>query len=148
MDPPPLAPEPLSPNGLPLFFSRSVWVMMRSCPFAVVNTDSKSHSTTRRRLSSLPRIHRKRYPKHLKQMSRVNRRLTLNTMPVYDYECPECGQFETARRIAERNDATACPQCGMTAQRVMVGAPSLSGETPEPGGGYGMRHMGGCACCR
>ncbi|WP_075643266.1 FmdB family zinc ribbon protein [Caballeronia sordidicola] len=69
-------------------------------------------------------------------------------MPVYDYECPECGHFETARRIAERNDAVPCPRCGLTAQRVVVGAPSLSGEAAEAAGGYGMRHMGGCACCR
>ncbi|KQR76267.1 hypothetical protein ASG35_14320 [Burkholderia sp. Leaf177] len=69
-------------------------------------------------------------------------------MPVYDYECTECGHFETARRIAERNDATDCPNCGSTAHRVVVGAPSLSGEAAEPSGRYGMWHVGGCACCK
>jgi len=74
-------------------------------------------------------------------------------MPVYDYECADCGKFEAVRRIAERDEAAACPRCGMTAERVRVGAPALLGGASSSGGasdsegGYGMRHRGGCSCC-
>ncbi|WP_128587410.1 FmdB family zinc ribbon protein [Paraburkholderia kirstenboschensis] len=71
-------------------------------------------------------------------------------MPVYDYECAECGGFETVRRIAERDEPVACPRCGATAARVVIGAPSLgagSADAREETGGYGMRHIGGCSCC-
>lgn len=75
-------------------------------------------------------------------------------MPVYDYECAECGAFETVRRIAERDDPVSCPRCGTSAERVRVGAPALlgsasggsSGGASEGEGGYGMRHRG-CSCC-
>ncbi|MDR5757171.1 zinc ribbon domain-containing protein [Caballeronia sp. LZ035] len=73
-------------------------------------------------------------------------------MPVYDYECASCGAFEAVRRIAERDDPAVCPECGVTAARVTVGAPSVGGSGAqasgaEDTGSYGMRHRGGCACC-
>ncbi len=46
-------------------------------------------------------------------------------MPVYDYECTDCGAFETVRHIAERDDPAECPRCGEIAGRVTVGAPSF-----------------------
>ncbi|MEM5288712.1 zinc ribbon domain-containing protein [Paraburkholderia sabiae] len=77
-------------------------------------------------------------------------------MPVYDYECADCGAFETVRRIAERDEPAACPRCGTSAERVRVGAPALLGGASASGsgssgasdseGGYGMRHRG-CSCC-
>jgi putative FmdB family regulatory protein len=72
-------------------------------------------------------------------------------MPVYDYECASCGAFEAVRRISERDDPAACPECGATAARVTVGAPTIGGPAPvfgaEDTGSYGMRHRGGCSCC-
>ncbi|MDR5854562.1 zinc ribbon domain-containing protein [Caballeronia sp. LZ062] len=74
-------------------------------------------------------------------------------MPVYDYECSQCGAFEAVRRIAERDEPAACPDCGATAARVTIGAPSVgsSGGGSQPAsedvGSYGMRHRGGCLCC-
>ncbi|WP_027800769.1 FmdB family zinc ribbon protein [Paraburkholderia dilworthii] len=72
-------------------------------------------------------------------------------MPVYDYQCADCGGFETVRRIAERDEPAPCPQCGNTAARVVIGAPSVGGgsadDAREESGSYGMRHRGGCACC-
>jgi putative FmdB family regulatory protein len=70
-------------------------------------------------------------------------------MPVYDYECASCGTFEAVRRIVERDDPAACPQCGATAARVTIGAPSVGGPAAgaEEAGSYGMRHRGGCMCC-
>ncbi|SAK63138.1 FmdB family regulatory protein [Caballeronia temeraria] len=74
-------------------------------------------------------------------------------MPVYDYECADCGAFEAVRRIAERDDPAVCPQCGATAGRVTIGAPTVGGANSSAGGGdeagsYGMSHRGGCLCCR
>ncbi|SAK54827.1 FmdB family zinc ribbon protein [Caballeronia ptereochthonis] len=74
-------------------------------------------------------------------------------MPVYDYECASCGAFEAVRRIAERDEPAACPLCGATATRVTIGAPSVGGASAPPSGAddagsYGMRHRGGCLCCR
>jgi putative FmdB family regulatory protein len=74
-------------------------------------------------------------------------------MPVYDYECADCGAFEAVRRIAQRDEAADCPRCGSPAERVRVGAPALLGGSSASGGaasdgegGYGMRHRG-CSCC-
>jgi putative FmdB family regulatory protein len=82
------------------------------------------------------------------------RTTTETVMPVYDYECAECGVFEAVRRIAERDEPADCPRCGVTAERVRVGAPALlggassgaAGGASESEGGYGMRHRG-CSCC-
>ena len=75
-------------------------------------------------------------------------------MPVYDYECADCGAFEAVRRIAERDAPAACPQCGEIAGRVTVGAPTfgrsssgVASAEPEGAGSYGMKHRGGCSCC-
>lgn len=73
-------------------------------------------------------------------------------MPVYDYLCADCGVFDAVRRIAERDDALCCPRCGAGAQRVTVAAPALASGAADSGssseGRYGMRHVGGCSCCR
>jgi putative FmdB family regulatory protein len=76
-----------------------------------------------------------------------------NVMPVYDYDCADCGAFEVVRRIAERDDPVACPQCGAQAARVTIAAPSVggassSGDGAGDVGSYGMSHRGGCLCCR
>jgi putative FmdB family regulatory protein len=73
-------------------------------------------------------------------------------MPVYDYECADCGTFEAVRRIAERDDSALCPRCNALAMRVVVGAPTLASDASrmpdESTGSYGMRHRGGCLCCK
>lgn len=41
-------------------------------------------------------------------------------MPTYEYACPECQQhYDAHRAISERNDAPACPRCGLATQRVI-----------------------------
>jgi len=76
-------------------------------------------------------------------------------MPVYDYLCADCGAFDAMRRIAERDDALPCPRCGAAARRVTMSAPALATSTAAADralsaeGRYGgMRHRGGCGCCR
>jgi len=34
-------------------------------------------------------------------------------MPLYEYECPDCGTlFELLRPLSRRDEATTCPRCG------------------------------------
>ncbi|HEY2020863.1 zinc ribbon domain-containing protein [Paraburkholderia sp.] len=73
-------------------------------------------------------------------------------MPIYDFTCTKCGDFEVTRRMSERNDALTCPSCGLSATRIAGGVPSYGGATnaddDSSAGGYGMRHAGSCLCCR
>jgi putative FmdB family regulatory protein len=76
-----------------------------------------------------------------------------NVMPIYDYDCANCGAFEAVRRIAERDDPVACPHCGAPAARMTIAAPSVGGASSfgdgaGDAGSYGMSHRGGCFCCR
>jgi putative FmdB family regulatory protein len=49
-------------------------------------------------------------------------------MPLYTFECPQCGATETAfRKIADRNDETACENCfGNYSMRRIVEAPMVA----------------------
>ena len=46
-------------------------------------------------------------------------------MPLYDYECPQCGVFTAARSINDRDQRTRCDHCGRLAIR-LVSAPMLN----------------------
>ncbi|MCK9463802.1 MAG: zinc ribbon domain-containing protein [Proteobacteria bacterium] len=49
-------------------------------------------------------------------------------MPLYEYECPRCGEtFEAITRITDK-DETECPECGSPAVRQLTGFAVL-GET-------------------
>jgi putative FmdB family regulatory protein len=39
-------------------------------------------------------------------------------MPLYDYRCDSCGEFEAWRAIAELNEPMHCPSCQEVAKRV------------------------------
>jgi putative FmdB family regulatory protein len=45
-------------------------------------------------------------------------------MPMYDYECEQCGPFSHWQRLADRNDLVRCPVCEAMAVR-MISAPNL-----------------------
>jgi putative FmdB family regulatory protein len=74
-------------------------------------------------------------------------------MPTYDYACARCGTFAELRRIADRDNAASCPQCGDGAQRVAAASPHVGGtrslhERETSDGRYArMRHAAGCGCC-
>ncbi|MGH8782228.1 zinc ribbon domain-containing protein [Paraburkholderia sp.] len=70
-------------------------------------------------------------------------------MPMYDYECANCGTFETMRKIAERDAPVDCPRCGAAVERIHTGTPMLAtaGGDGDSEGSYGMRHRAGCSCC-
>lgn len=55
-------------------------------------------------------------------------------MPLYDYECPQCGQQEEhACQMVERDRVEfACSRCGKRLRR-MVSAPALHGEAYQMG---------------
>ncbi len=50
-------------------------------------------------------------------------------MPVYDFNCPECGDFRALLTIDERNDPTPCPECSRVGQRLIL-APNLALMNP------------------
>src|SRR5688572_27693861 len=39
-------------------------------------------------------------------------------MPVYDYECRDCGPFSQLRSIHESSATTKCPDCGLPSSKV------------------------------
>jgi len=52
-------------------------------------------------------------------------------MPLYDYECPRCGErFEETRSLKERATAP-CPKCGATAKKVLSGFFTARSVTPS-----------------
>ncbi|MFM0073905.1 zinc ribbon domain-containing protein [Paraburkholderia sediminicola] len=73
-------------------------------------------------------------------------------MPIYEYACDACGTFDSIRPIARRDERTPCPECGLLSPRVASGATVLlaqrGGNMPAEEGAYGLRHQGGCGCCR
>jgi len=46
-------------------------------------------------------------------------------MPIYDYNCLNCGEFRLMRSIAEHSNPAACPACGNASERVIT-APFLA----------------------
>ncbi len=46
-------------------------------------------------------------------------------MPVYNYTCQDCGDFDLFRSIEDRNAAACCPECQGFAERCIV-APHLA----------------------
>lgn len=78
-------------------------------------------------------------------------------MPVYDYECPDCGVFTAFRPMSAFRDPCACPECGREATRVFLTMPGVAGmdatkrtamATNERAASEPKRsHGGGCSCC-
>lgn len=78
-------------------------------------------------------------------------------MPFYDYACESCGPFTAFRPMAEYEAPSACPQCGASAPRALLTAPSLGGmdqarlqahATNERSADAPRRsHSPGCGCC-
>ncbi len=46
-------------------------------------------------------------------------------MPVYHYDCDECGEFSNVRKISACKLPATCPSCGQMAPRI-IKAPSLN----------------------
>jgi len=80
-------------------------------------------------------------------------------MPVYDYDCSDCGTFTVLRPMAEYLQPHPCPGCGYSAGRVLLTAPAFAGmdagrrtaiATNERSANAPKRsagHRPGCACC-
>ena len=46
-------------------------------------------------------------------------------MPIYQYRCRDCGDFQAMKTIADRNSPEICPSCGVIARRIVL-APNLA----------------------
>ena len=56
-------------------------------------------------------------------------------MPMYDYNCADCGDFRELRPMMESSLPQACPECGEASNR-MISAPFLArGDQPRAAGG-------------
>lgn len=51
-------------------------------------------------------------------------------MPLYDYRCPDCGEFRAWGAMSEAAAPVACPDCRRLAPRAVV-APSLALMNPR-----------------
>lgn len=81
-------------------------------------------------------------------------------MPIYDYECRECGVFTALRPMSECREPLACPVCGEAAARVFLSMPAIAGmdlalrkavatnerSAHEPRSSR-LDHRAGCGCC-
>ncbi|CAD5107477.1 FmdB family zinc ribbon protein [Zestomonas carbonaria] len=86
-------------------------------------------------------------------------------MPIYEYDCPDCGDFTLLRPMAERDQPCACPYCDNASGRVILSAPGLatmpgnqrrardanerSAHAPQTLEEYKSKrqHGAGCSCC-
>jgi putative FmdB family regulatory protein len=82
-------------------------------------------------------------------------------MPVYEYECPLHGEFESMRPMSEYQREQPCPQCGSGSPRVLLRAPQLAvmqtarlkahqaneASRHEPRVISQSRHGPACRCC-
>ncbi|MFP4219296.1 MAG: FmdB family zinc ribbon protein [Phormidium sp.] len=41
-------------------------------------------------------------------------------MPLYEYRCSQCGEFDAWRTIANRDQAPPCPSCESPSQRIFA----------------------------
>lgn len=46
-------------------------------------------------------------------------------MPMYEYECINCGVFSALRKMSESHQSTVCDECGCMGERI-ISAPRLS----------------------
>lgn len=46
-------------------------------------------------------------------------------MPIYEYECPDCGIFDELRPLSQAKDPARCPECGAIRSR-RISAPALT----------------------
>ena len=86
-------------------------------------------------------------------------------MPIYEYDCPTCGDFTALRRMDARNEPCACPTCQLQSVRVILSAPGLATMAGNTRRGIEInerashepktveqfrdsrRHPSGCSCC-
>ncbi|MFT4065118.1 FmdB family zinc ribbon protein [Paraburkholderia sp.] len=87
-------------------------------------------------------------------------------MPIYEYQCADCGRFAALRRLADYAEPAPCPACGKPAPRTvsrpawlgpserqrrydgdgaLTSSPHAAARTDT---GTVRQHASGCACCR
>ena len=57
--------------------------------------------------------------------AKFNCSLSIVKMPLYEYRCNPCGEFEAWRSMSEYNAPINCPQCGRTATKIFS-APNIN----------------------
>jgi len=55
-------------------------------------------------------------------------------MPIYEYECPGCGErFARLRPMREMDQPVSCPKCGRQEARRVLSLVSVAGRTASGG---------------
>ncbi|MFK7859364.1 MAG: FmdB family zinc ribbon protein [Granulosicoccus sp.] len=83
-------------------------------------------------------------------------------MPVYQYNCPSCGQFDKNKPMSMASEKASCPQCNSPASR-FIAAPFLASTSRSSIRATGLnelaqneprhtsqlmrKHKPGCGCC-
>jgi putative FmdB family regulatory protein len=86
-------------------------------------------------------------------------------MPLYEYDCPRCGPFDSFGKVSASGKAQDCPRCGEVSPRVILTMPAVlamdgglrrahatnerSAHAPEVSTSESRAHQHGpgCACC-
>lgn len=80
-------------------------------------------------------------------------------MPVYDYQCSDCGYFSDLRPMALAKEPCDCPDCGQSAPRVLISVPNYAlmdatmrtahstNEQSTHAPKSSKAHGPGCSCC-
>jgi putative FmdB family regulatory protein len=80
-------------------------------------------------------------------------------MPIYEYECSECGGFTAMRPMVQCREPAACPACGAQSPRVLLTAPAFAAMPAAARRAHAVnersaneprsasKHGAGCSCC-
>ena len=81
-------------------------------------------------------------------------------MPIYEYECADCGGFTASRPLAQYREPQPCPDCGASAPRALLTAPAFAGMPSVTRQAHAINersaheprssaqgHGAGCGCC-
>ena len=80
-------------------------------------------------------------------------------MPLYEYQCDECGPFSAMRAVKDYQEPCPCDGCGALAPRTLLSNPAFAGMDGALRQAHGRNersahapvrasHPSSCGCCR
>ncbi|HKO88722.1 MAG TPA: zinc ribbon domain-containing protein [Burkholderiales bacterium] len=84
-------------------------------------------------------------------------------MPIYEYECADCGVFTASKPMTQYREPHACPNCSQSSARALLTAPAYASmpavtrtanainekarHEPQTSAERAARHGASCGCC-